>query len=415
MNLDYIPKGWDKVKIPQVLFFQEGPGVRKWQFTEEGIKLLNVGNINNGKIDLSTTSIHLSEEEATGKYSHFLIDEGDLLIACSGIVVNNFHNKIAFIEKEHLPLCLNTSTMRFKALSEQIDLNYFKYYLQTVHFTSQLQKLITGSAQLNFGPSHIKKIDVLLPPIDIQKRIASILDDAQALKQKTEKLLAEYDELAQSIFLDMFGDPVKNGKEWEKVRFSSILNGIDSGWSPVCDGVQRKTKDQWAVLKLGAVSYRKYDLSENKVFSGVIPKNKLECEVKPKDLLFTRKNTYDMVGATAYVFSTENKLIFPDTVFRLNTKKDLVSPVFLCYLLNHKNFTQEIQRLSSGSAGSMPNISKAKLLTKELPFPPISLQNKFEKKVLLIEQQKELAKQELKESEDLFNCLLQKAFKGELN
>src|SRR5699024_7664024 len=150
------------------LFFQEGPGVRKWQFTNEGIKLLNVGNINNGQIDLSTTSNHLSIKEATGKYAHFLIDEGDLLIACSGIVIENFHNKIAFIEKEHLPLCLNTSTMMFKPLENDLNLNYFKYFLQTVYFISQLRKLITGSAQLNFGPSHIRKIDFLYPPLKTQ-------------------------------------------------------------------------------------------------------------------------------------------------------------------------------------------------------------------------------------------------------
>ena len=82
---------WKEVLIPEVLFFQEGPGVRNTQFRESGVKLLNVGNINNGVINLSSTKTHLSEEEAFGKYSHFLVDEGDLLIACSGIIVENFH------------------------------------------------------------------------------------------------------------------------------------------------------------------------------------------------------------------------------------------------------------------------------------------------------------------------------------
>jgi len=163
MTLSNVPKDWQIKDISEVLFFQEGPGVRKWQFHDEGVKLLNVGNINKGKLNLAATKIHLSEEEAYGKYSHFLVDDGDLLIACSGIVVSNFHNKITFARKEHLPLCMNTSTMRFKPLDKnKICLNYFKYFLQTNFFVSQLGKLITGSAQLNFGPSHIKKNDYLL-------------------------------------------------------------------------------------------------------------------------------------------------------------------------------------------------------------------------------------------------------------
>ncbi len=192
---------WKEVFIPEVLFFQEGPGVRNTQFKETGVKLLNVGNINNGELKLASTKTHLSEEEAYGKYAHFLVDEGDLLIACSGIVVDNFHNKIAFASIGDLPLCLNTSTMRFKPLnSERIDMNFFKYYLQSMYFRSQLVKLITGSAQLNFGPSHIKKIKLLLPPLPQQQKIANILDAADALRQKDKALLAKYDELTQALF-----------------------------------------------------------------------------------------------------------------------------------------------------------------------------------------------------------------------
>lgn len=90
---------WRLVNIPEVLFFQEGPGVRKWQFTDSGVKLLNVGNLNDNQLNLSTTSIYISNEEAFGKYSHFLVEEGDLLIGCSGIVVDKFHQKMAFAQK----------------------------------------------------------------------------------------------------------------------------------------------------------------------------------------------------------------------------------------------------------------------------------------------------------------------------
>jgi type I restriction enzyme S subunit len=415
MNLDYIPKGWEKVKIPQVLFFQEGPGVRKWQFTEEGIKLLNVGNINNGKIDLSTTSIHLSEEEATGKYSHFLIDEGDLLIACSGIVVNNFHNKIAFIEKEHLPLCLNTSTMRFKALDEQIDLNYFKYFLQTVHFTSQLQKLITGSAQLNFGPSHIKKIDVLLPPIDTQKRIASILDDAQALKQKTEKLLEEYDELAQSIFIDMFGDPVTNSKGWETKTIEQITTK-DKG--SIKRGPFGGALKKEIFVDEGYLVYEQYhalnnDFSFERYYIDEHDYRRLKAfEVKSGDIIISCSGVY--LGKLAILPEGAKKGIINQALLKVTLDQKKMKNDFFTFHFTQDNFRNKYFGANRGAG--IPNFPPMKTF-KSFPFitPPINIQEEFESKIALIEQQKELAKQELKESEDLFNCLLQKAFKGELN
>ena len=85
-------KQW--VKIPDVLFFQEGPGVRNSQYTEEGIKLLNVANLVDGKIDLTTSNRYISESEAYGKYKHFLCDDGDFIVASSGIKVEYINKKM---------------------------------------------------------------------------------------------------------------------------------------------------------------------------------------------------------------------------------------------------------------------------------------------------------------------------------
>ncbi|MBE6421504.1 MAG: hypothetical protein E7027_05180 [Elusimicrobium sp.] len=168
--------------LNKVVWFQEGPGVRKNQFRTSGVKLLNVGNICDRKLVLDKTSIYISEEEAYGKYKHFLVDEGDLLIASSGIKVEYFDKKITFAEKKHLPLCMNTSTIRFKVIDKDVlDINYFRYFLTSKYFTRQIQFHITGSAQLNFGPSHLNKMKIILPLISEQRRIAERLDKVQKL------------------------------------------------------------------------------------------------------------------------------------------------------------------------------------------------------------------------------------------
>ena len=109
------------VKIADYLWFQEGPGVRNTQYTTAGVKLINVANLVEGKIDLSTSDRYISEEEAYGKYKHFLADEGDFVIASSGIKIDYFDKKMGFIKKEHLPLCMNTSCIRFKSIKKDVQ------------------------------------------------------------------------------------------------------------------------------------------------------------------------------------------------------------------------------------------------------------------------------------------------------
>lgn len=188
--------------IDKYVWYQEGPGVKKNQYTLEGIKLLNVANLIDGKIDLSTSDRYISKEEANGKYKHFGADEGDLVIASFGIQVNYFDKKMGFIKKEHLPLCMNTSTIRFKVLDKNTtNIRYFMYFLKSDIFKRQLQKLITGSAQLNFGPIHLKKIKINMPILENQNKEINELDKVQEIIDIREKQIEQLDKLIKSQFV----------------------------------------------------------------------------------------------------------------------------------------------------------------------------------------------------------------------
>ena len=198
-------KTW--VKIPEVLFFQEGPGVRNTQYTTEGVKLLNVANLVEGKVDLSTSDRYISESEAYGKYRHFLCDVGDFVVASSGIKVDYIDKKMGFIDESMLPLCMNTSTIRFKVLDEnRLRIRYFMYYLKSRHFKQQLFREITGSAQLNYGPSHLKKMSIPLINIKKQDEIIACMDVIQSITEMCKQELKKYDELIKARFVEMFGD-----------------------------------------------------------------------------------------------------------------------------------------------------------------------------------------------------------------
>ena len=213
-------------KFPEVLFFQEGPGVRNNQYTTSGVKLLNVSNLRNGKIDLTTSDRYISENEAFNKYSHFLCDPNDFIIASSGIKIDSFDSKMGFIHQSNLPVCMNTSTIRFKVLNKEVlEIRYFMYYLKSIKFKKVLTKVVTGSAQLNFGPSHLKNMSISLPNLDIQKNIVQRLDRVNNLIEIKRKLLFLLDELVKSRFVEIFGDPniVALNKS---VKFSSVAKII---------------------------------------------------------------------------------------------------------------------------------------------------------------------------------------------
>ena len=191
--------------LNEITFYQEGPGVRNYQYTKEGVKLLNVGNFVNNALELDNTDKYISNEEAYGKYKHFLVDEGDLLIACSGIKAEYFDEKIAFAENKHLPLCMNTSTMRFKSLDENtLNLRYLKYYFQTQSFKKQVFQVMTGSAQFNFGPTHLKSFKIPIPCLDEQIKIYQMFESIDIKILNIYREIMKVKEFKKGLLQQMF-------------------------------------------------------------------------------------------------------------------------------------------------------------------------------------------------------------------
>lgn len=200
---------WERVKLPDAYWFQEGPGVRKWQFKSEGVKLLNVGNIEkDGSLNLEKTDRHVSTEEAYGKYKHFLVDAGDFVIASSGISFDSdgmLRTRGAFVLESQLPLCMNTSTIRFKAKKGFTDLRFLAAWLDTPEFRGQITRLVTGTAQQNFGPSHLSSVWVTLPPLSLQLEFARRMSAVAVVRDQQRASLDTLDALFLSLKDSSFG------------------------------------------------------------------------------------------------------------------------------------------------------------------------------------------------------------------
>jgi len=125
------------------------------------------------------------------------------VIASSGITIERFDEKIAFVKNEHLPLCMNTSTIRFKAHAEKLLPLFLYYLLMSDAFKRQIGYQATGSAQLNFGPLHISRVMLTLPQLDEQRAIAAILSDIDAEITTLEARRAKTRALKQGMMQEL--------------------------------------------------------------------------------------------------------------------------------------------------------------------------------------------------------------------
>lgn len=259
--------------------------------------------------------------------------------------------------------------------------------------------------------NNITNYSIVIPPLQQQEKIVKVLDISSALIEKQKELLNKYDLFLKSKFIEMFGDPVSNPMGWEVTKLNKILKNIDSGWSPVCKNHSR-TSNNYGILKLSSLSNDRYNFLENKEMIDEL-EPKINNLVSDEDLLFSRKNTYMLVGSCSYVFKTEDNLFIPDLIFRLNTNNS-VNKIFLWKYLANDLVKVQLRNIANGAAASMPNISKTKLLDFKIVLPPIDLQNKFASIVEKTEQIKEQEAKKLEHLEVLHNSLMDKAFKGEI-
>lgn len=332
-----------------------------------------------------------------GYIDEFIYDEKIICVAEDGGAWGAME-KCSFIIDEK---CWVNNHAHVLTAKDNLHLEYLSYYLNFANLNSH----ITGSTRGKLNKGRLNKIKIPLPQLKTQKHIAQILDDAAALRDKTKQLLSEYDLLAQSIFLDMFGDP-SCGNIYELKVSIEILGGY--AFKSV-DFVEAGVP----LIKIGTVNKGYFDL-KNSSFLPIDYLFKYEkWIIKPLDMLMSLTGT---VGKNDYgniEIATDqcDKYFLNQRVAKVDVNQNY-NRSFFYYMFLQPQVKRLLTKISRGVRQA--NISNADILKLKLIRPQIELQNQFAEKIDLIEQQKVLAKQELQESEDLFNCLLQKAFKGEL-
>lgn len=362
-----------RVLIPEMLFFQEGPGVRNTQYTDSGVKLLNVANLVDGRVDLSTSNRYISEEEAYGKYNHFLVDEGDFIIASSGIKVEYFDKKMGFVDASQLPLCMNTSTIRFKVLEkEKLNIRYFMYYLKSQDFKNQLSRQITGSAQLNFGPSHLKKMKFPLVGIGEQNDICCKLDKIVSIVEKRQEQLEKFDLLIKARFVELFGNPLDGTAKYPIHQVGEVANSVDPQPShrtpPVEEGGIPYVSIKDCDYKTGKIDFE----GARKVSPKVLEEHMNRYTLHDGDFVVGKIGT---IGNPVFV-PARNDYTLSANVVLIQPNSELVSPYFLKYSFESDFVERQFAEAKNSTSQAAFGIQKVR--TVEVMNPDLDVQREFE-------------------------------------
>ena len=365
-----------------------------------------IETISEARIDLDRVKYVSPTPQQVQRYQ---LRSGDILF--SHINSPEHIGKTALFTGQH-PLIHGINLLLLRADTARCCPAYLDALLKSsgvrLHFRMRCKKAVN---QASLNQDDILSLQVRLPSLSDQQRIAGRVEQADRLVRTRRYALELTDTFLPAAFLELFGDPVKNPRCFDHVELEDELECIESGFSPICEG-PRESVSQWAVLGLGAVTTGTFKPVENKRLPDDVPPRP-ELEVHDGDVLVTRKNTYELVAACALVRTPPQRLLLPDTIFRFRSKQgSRLSPVFLWGLFSFPSFRKRVQGLASGSAGSMPGISKDKFMGINCPVPPLPLQQKFAALVERVEQLRAVQREALRHAEHLFASLLDCAFSG---
>lgn len=289
--------------------------------------------------------------------------------------------------------CIGADGVKILEPINELNTKYLYYFFQTVYLPN-----VGYSRHFKF----LKETEIPLPPLSQQKAIADQLDKAQELVQYNEQLIEKYDELQQSLFLDMFGDPVVNEKGWEMVKFAKACEKILGGGTP------SKAKPEYYIgsipwispkdMKTSIITKGEDFINENALKNSsvkIIPKNSLLMVIRSGILKHTLPVAINVEELT---INQDMKAFVPKT--------NITNVIFMKYFFHSVSpFV-----LSKVRAVTADNIKFDDIKDLDYILPPLSLQTEFASHIESIELQKEQAKEALAKSKDIFQGLLQGYF-----
>ena len=382
-------EGWTYKKLGDICEIERGGSPRPIQQyitdDEDGLNWIKIGDAVEGSKYINSTKEKIIKE---GLKKTRFVHKGDFILS----------NSMSFGKPYILGIdgCIHDGWLVIRDTHNHFDKSFLYYLLGSPNMYNEFKRLAVGGVVNNLNSQLVRNVFVPVPPLSEQQRIVSELDLLSSIIEKKKAQLKEYDQLAQSIFYDMFGDPVSNEKGWEVKRLGEVISVKGRvGWK----GYKKEDLRESGPLAIGGghiTENGSLDFSSPVYLSMEKYEESPEIMVQRGDLIMVQRGTIGRIGLVKNEIgeATINPCV-------LILRPLAVSGLYVLHLMLNKIMQRCLQELVRGVA--QPMITQKQVNSMIVPLPPLTLQQSFASKIEAIEQQKALVQQSITEVETLFN------------
>lgn len=364
------------------------------------VRLIQLADIGDG-FYIDKSSRFLNSETAKRLKCTYL-KEGDILVARMPDPLG----RACIFPKSEKPCVTVVDICIIRPNQNKVDNRWLMHTINSPVMRQRINEYVTGTTRQRISRGNFSKLKISVPPLTEQRRIASILDKADELRQKRQQAIEKLDQLLQVTFIEMFGDPVSNPKGWDLKPVGEIS---ESKLGKMLDKKKQSSeKDQHKYLRNANVQWFRFDLSD--VFEMEFnEKDRKNCELKFGDILVCEGGE---PGRAAIWKNDLENCFFQKALHRVRLDMTQILPEYFVWLFwfNSKNggFDDHI------TVATIAHLTGVKMKAMQIPIPPLSLQQGFQQKVNEIEVLKTTLENSSKLFESLFSSLQNQAFSGNL-
>jgi type I restriction enzyme, S subunit len=386
-------------------FIRNGMSIKQDK-SGEGLPITRIETIANAQIDsLRVGYAGLKENDCLD----WIMEPGDILFSHINSVEHIGKCAVYHGAPEKLVHGMNLLCLRCD--NSILFPEFAKYLIRSPAFRSRLSNFINKAVnQASVSIGNLKTIPVSVPPLEEQKRIADILDRAEAFRAKRRAALAQIDEFTQSIFIDMFGNPATNPKKWPLKPLGELSSKFSDG--PFGSNIKSShyRENGIRVVRLQNIGVGEFMDNDKAYVSEEHFTELKKHECLPGDVLIGTLGNPNLRACIQPEWL--NVALNKADCVQFRPDKRIVNAPYICFLLNQPATEKMAQDLILGQ--TRLRISMGRLRGLEVPLPPLSLQQEFASRILAVEKLKEIYKDSMTDLDELFTSLQYRAFRGEL-